>query len=87
MARPHGFIAAAYARRKTDSHLPGDIFGSDLQDLRCVRLGSGRRDRLPRSWCWRLVEAAMAAKEVPAGQSWVFRDHRTMAEVIAAEAG
>jgi hypothetical protein len=36
---------------------------------------------------WRLVEAAMAAKEVPAGQSWVFRDHRTMAEVIAAEAG
>jgi hypothetical protein len=29
----------------------------------------------------------MVAKEVPAGQSWVFRDHRNMAEVIAAEAG
>jgi hypothetical protein len=27
----------------------------------------------------------MAARDVPAGESWAFRDHRTMAEVIAEE--
>jgi len=34
----------------------------------------------------RQVETATAAREVPVGQSWAFRDHRTMAEIIAAEA-
>jgi hypothetical protein len=34
---------------------------------------------------WRLVETATAARDVPVGQSWAFREHRTMAEVIAAE--
>ncbi|MBV9202936.1 MAG: hypothetical protein JO320_19130 [Alphaproteobacteria bacterium] len=34
---------------------------------------------------WRQVEAAMAARDVPAGESWVFSGHRTMAEVIADE--
>jgi hypothetical protein len=28
----------------------------------------------------------MAARDVPAGESWAFRDHRTMGEVIADEA-
>jgi hypothetical protein len=34
---------------------------------------------------WRLVEKATAARDVPVGQSWAFREHRTMAEVIAEE--
>src|SRR6202040_1216441 len=34
---------------------------------------------------WRLVEKATAARDVPVGQSWAFCEHRTMAEVIAAE--
>ena len=32
---------------------------------------------------WRMVENAIAARDVPVGQSWAFRQHRTMAEVIA----
>ena len=31
----------------------------------------------------RLTEAAMAARDVPAGESWAFREHRTTAEVLA----
>jgi hypothetical protein len=34
---------------------------------------------------WRMVEEATAARDVPVGQSWAFREHRTMAQVIAAE--
>ncbi len=34
---------------------------------------------------WRRVEAATAARDVPVGESWAFHDHRTMAEIIAAE--
>jgi hypothetical protein len=33
-----------------------------------------------------LGEAAIAARDVLGGQSWAFRVHRTMAEIIAAEA-
>jgi hypothetical protein len=40
---------------------------------------------LPAHGAWRQVEAAMAARDVPAGESWVFPEHRTMAEVIAEE--
>jgi hypothetical protein len=32
---------------------------------------------------WRVVENAIAARDVPVGESWAFREHRTMAEVIA----
>jgi hypothetical protein len=32
-----------------------------------------------------MVEKAIAARDVTVGQSWAFREHRTMAEVIAAE--
>ena len=34
---------------------------------------------------WRMVEKAIAARDVPAGESWAFREYRTMAEVIAQE--
>jgi hypothetical protein len=34
----------------------------------------------------RRVEKATAARDVPLGEPWIFRDHRTMAEVIAEEA-
>jgi len=40
----------------------------------------------PAHGAWRKVETAIAARDVPAGTSWAFRDHRTMAEVIAEEA-
>ena len=40
----------------------------------------------PAHGAWRQVEAATAARDVPVGENWAFRDHRTMAEVIAQEA-
>jgi hypothetical protein len=39
----------------------------------------------PAHGAWRQVEAAMAARDVPAGESWAFQEHRNMAEVIADE--
>ena len=45
MARSNCIIAAAYACRKTNSDLPGDVFRRDLQDLRCLRPRTSR-DRL-----------------------------------------
>jgi hypothetical protein len=32
-----------------------------------------------------MVEKATAARDVTAGQSWAFREHRMMAQVIAEE--
>jgi hypothetical protein len=60
-------------------------------DATCKTCGACARVRdavigFPAHGAWRRVESATAAREVPAGQSWVFRDHRTMAEVIAEEA-
>ncbi len=40
----------------------------------------------PAHGAWRQVEAATAARDVAVGESWAFRDHRTMAKVIADEA-
>ncbi len=40
----------------------------------------------PAHGAWRQVEAATAARDVSVGDSWAFRDHRTVAEVIADEA-
>jgi len=34
---------------------------------------------------WRMVEKAIAARDVAIGESWAFREHRTMAQVIADE--
>jgi len=39
----------------------------------------------PAHGAWRTVEKATAARDVPLGESWAFREHRTLAEVIAAE--
>jgi hypothetical protein len=39
----------------------------------------------PAHGAWRIVEKATAARNVPVGESWAFRDHRTMAQVIADE--
>jgi len=85
VARSNFGLAAIYARRKANRDLPGDIFGRDLQDLRRLFSGSRRRDRLSGHGAWRQVKVAMAARDVPAGESWVFPGHRTMAEVIADE--
>jgi hypothetical protein len=40
----------------------------------------------PAHGAWQKVEKAIAARDVPPSEPWVFRDHRTMAEVIAEEA-
>jgi hypothetical protein len=57
-------------------------------DATCKTCGACARVRdavivFPAHSAWRRVEAAMAARDVPAGESWAFRDHRTMAEVLA----
>jgi hypothetical protein len=59
-------------------------------DATCKSCGACARVRdavigFPAHGAWRQVEAAMAARDVPAGESWVFPEHRTMAEVIAEE--
>jgi hypothetical protein len=50
LARPHGVVAAVYARWTANSDLPGDVFRCNLQELRCLRPSSGCRDRIPGSW-------------------------------------
>src|ERR1700730_13405529 len=40
----------------------------------------------PAHGAWRQVEKATAARDVPAGEPWIFSEHRTLAEVIADEA-
>jgi hypothetical protein len=60
-------------------------------DATCKTCGACARVRdavigFPAHGAWRQVEAAMAARDVPAGESWAFRDHRTIAEVVAEEA-
>ena len=57
----------------------------------CKTCGACARDRdavigFPAHGAWQKVEKATAARNVPPGEPWVFRDHRTMAEVIADEA-
>jgi hypothetical protein len=59
-------------------------------DATCKSCGACARVRdvvigFPAHGAWRQVEAATAARGVPVGQSRAFRDHRTMAEVVAAE--
>jgi hypothetical protein len=59
-------------------------------DATCKTCGACARVRnavigFPAHGAWRQVEAAMAARDVPAGEGWVFPEHRTMAEVIADE--
>jgi len=57
----------------------------------CKSCGACARSReavigFPAHGAWRVVEkATAAARDVPPGRSWVFNDHRTMAEVLADE--
>ena len=85
MARPHRPSAAAYAGRQAHRDLPGDLFGRHLQELWRLCPPRDAVIGFPAHGAWRQVEAATAARDVPVGQSWAFHDHRTMAEVIAAE--
>jgi hypothetical protein len=60
-------------------------------DATCKTCGAGARVRhavigVPAHGAWQKVEKAAAARDVPLGEPWIFRDHRTMAEVIADEA-
>jgi hypothetical protein len=67
------------------------ICPATYSDATCKSCGACARIRnavigFPAHGAWRRVEAATTARDVPAGQSWVFHEHRTMAEVIADEA-
>jgi hypothetical protein len=67
------------------------ICPATYSDATCKTCGACARVRdavigFPAHGAWRQVEAAIAARDVPAGESWAFGDHRTMAEVIAEEA-
>ena len=57
-----------------------------MQELWRLRPDSGCVIGFPAHGAWRQVEAATAARDVPAGESWAFQDHLTMAEVVAEEA-
>ena len=66
------------------------ISPATYSDATCKTCGACARVRdtvigFPAHGAWRQVEAATAARDVPAGESWVFPGHRTMAEVIADE--
>ena len=59
-------------------------------DATCKTCGACARVRdavigFPAHGAWRQVEAAMAARDVPAGESWAFQEHRNMAEVLSEE--
>ena len=60
-------------------------------DATCKSCGACARVRdavigFPAHGAWRQVEAATAARDVPVGESWAFRNNRTMAKVIVDEA-
>ena len=66
------------------------ICPATYSDATCKTCGACARVRnavigFPAHGAWRQVEAAMAARDVPAGESWAFREHRTMADVITEE--
>lgn len=59
-------------------------------DATCQSCGACAQPRdaviaFPAHGAWRMVEKATAARDVPVGTSWAFREHRTMAEIIAEE--
>ena len=66
------------------------ICPATYSDATCKSCGVCARVRdtvigFPAHGAWRRVEAATAAPDVPVGHSWAFREHLTMAEIIAAE--
>jgi hypothetical protein len=64
------------------------ICPATYSDATCGACARGRDAIIgfPAHGAWRKVENAIAARDVSPGKSWAFRDHRTMAEVIAEEA-
>src|SRR5713101_1976710 len=67
------------------------ICPATYSDATCKTCGACARARdavigFPAHGAWQKVEKATAARDVSPGEPWVFRDHRTMAEVIAEEA-
>jgi hypothetical protein len=67
------------------------ICPATYSDATCKSCGACTRPRdavigFPAHGARRQVEAAIGARDVSVGDSWAFRDHRTMAEIIAAEA-
>jgi hypothetical protein len=67
------------------------ICPATYSDATCKSCGACAHARdavigFPAHGAWRQVEAATAARDVAVGESWAFRDHRTMAEVVAQEA-
>ena len=67
------------------------ICPATYSDATCKTCGACARIRdavigFPAHGAWQKVEKATAARDVPAGEPRIFRDHRTMAEVIADEA-
>src|SRR5215207_1451879 len=85
MARPHRRPAAAYAGRKAHRDLSGDVLERHVPELRRLRQAARSGDRLRGTRRLADGRKATAARDVPFGESWAFREHRTMAEVIAAE--
>src|SRR5271167_3602362 len=79
-----------YLPRHTPARRRIAICPATYSDATCKSCGACARVRdavigFPAHGAWRKVETAMAARDVPAGASWTFGDHRTMAEVIAEE--
>jgi hypothetical protein len=77
-------------RRHTPAGRRIAVCPATYSDATCKTCGACAHVRdavigLPAHGAWRRVEAATAERDVPVGQSWAFRDHRTMAEIIAAE--
>src|SRR6202030_1578518 len=67
------------------------ICPATYSDATCKTCGACARIRdavigFPAHGAWQKVEKAIAARDVPPGERWIFPEHRTMAEVIADEA-
>jgi hypothetical protein len=77
--------------RYTSAGRPIAVCPATYSDATCKTCGACAYARdavigFPAHGAWQKVEKATAARDVAPGESWVFRDHRTMAEVIADEA-
>src|SRR5580693_4979298 len=90
MSGPRRSVDGVIALRSYPGIHPGRriaVCPATYSDATCKSCGACARVRdavigFPAHGAWRQVEAAMAARDVPAGESWAFPEHRTMAEVI-----
>jgi hypothetical protein len=67
------------------------ICPATYSDATCRTCGACARVRdavigFPAHGAWQKVGKATAARHVAPGEAWIFRDHRTMAEMITDEA-